>query len=439
MKKSLFTLFLIFAFMLSSLSVYANVTENLQETKAAKEARDMKIKLDGKIVTAVDDSGNKYYPVLIDGRSYLPLRALGNLVGVTVGFNSDTRRITIDTKTAKTQKFAAEQPIGKQLDKKASIVKDMYLNLNGDDIFPKDSTGVPVYPAIIDGRSYLPIRATESVFGIKVDYDTPSRTIIIKTKNYVEVASDGYTLETESNDNLRTANVIPVNGGKMKGTVAEVGNGTDQEVNLTDYYKVSVTENGLLTVKLTGDGRADCRITIVDKEGNYIWAEDLPVENVLTKTIGFEKMDVYMYVEGFNTDTTTYKLDTTFVPYAKDVEPNDEYANAQTYTLGTAVTGVIGSIQNNSSYDLDSADIYKVNVANLSTFKINLTSKYDLRVTVYDKEQNWIGSLDTVQNKINDTIIDENADVHAGDFYYISVSGTNGGDQDSNIYTLTVN
>jgi len=291
MKKVLTAALLSSFLVISSVAVNVQaVGTELQQSLSASEAKDMHIKLDGKLARAQDDQGKVSYPVIVDGRSYLPLRALGNLVGVVVGYDSATRRILIDTKTPKSPSFATDD--GKNapsVPKKANLVKDMYIQLNGEDTFPKDASGNLVYPIIVDGRSYLPIRATESIFGIKVDYDSPSRTIIIKTKNYVEVSSDGYTLETETNDKRQQANEIPVNGGKMKGKVGEDSLGTGSDVNIYDYFKVTASENGVLEYTVKGDAAGELRATFFDANENFICNKDLSIDNLISEKVGLLK------------------------------------------------------------------------------------------------------------------------------------------------------
>ncbi|PZE19575.1 stalk domain-containing protein [Paenibacillus xerothermodurans] len=55
----------------------------------------MTFKVDGKNWTPIDQDGNRLYPIVYNGSSYLPVRALGTVVGASVGWDEDTSTILI--------------------------------------------------------------------------------------------------------------------------------------------------------------------------------------------------------------------------------------------------------------------------------------------------------------------------------------------------------
>ena len=73
-----------------------------------------------------------------------------------------------------------------------TVTKNLYFNnisieLNGSKIVPKDATGAVVEPFIIDGTTYLPVRAISEALGLTVSWDGETSTVII---------SDGSSTET---------------------------------------------------------------------------------------------------------------------------------------------------------------------------------------------------------------------------------------------------
>ena len=56
---------------------------------------------------------------------------------------------------------------------------DIKIRLNGEIIVPKDGNGKPVEPFIIDGTTYLPLRAIASALGLNVDWDGATQTVIL--------------------------------------------------------------------------------------------------------------------------------------------------------------------------------------------------------------------------------------------------------------------
>ncbi len=47
---------------------------------------------------------------------------------------------------------------------------------------PLETTGQPIYPIIINGRTFVPVRALLEKFGVGVDYDVKTRNIILTSK-----------------------------------------------------------------------------------------------------------------------------------------------------------------------------------------------------------------------------------------------------------------
>ncbi|MDE7245506.1 MAG: PepSY domain-containing protein [Oscillospiraceae bacterium] len=56
---------------------------------------DFTIVVDGKKQTFQDAAGNPLYPMLYNGSTYLPLRAIGELMGKTVSWDGETKTVTI--------------------------------------------------------------------------------------------------------------------------------------------------------------------------------------------------------------------------------------------------------------------------------------------------------------------------------------------------------
>lgn len=62
---------------------------------------------------------------------------------------------------------------------KTLTYRDIKIELNGQRITPKDANGKVVDPFIIDGTTYLPIRAVSEALGLNVGWDNATSTIYI--------------------------------------------------------------------------------------------------------------------------------------------------------------------------------------------------------------------------------------------------------------------
>lgn len=60
--------------------------------------------------------------------------------------------------------------------------KDIKICIDGQMVTPKDANGKVVEPFILDGTTYLPVRAVGSAFGKEVDYDGATHTVYIGAK-----------------------------------------------------------------------------------------------------------------------------------------------------------------------------------------------------------------------------------------------------------------
>lgn len=78
-------------------------TTNLLEIKAYLNY-DLKIKYDMQEQVLLDANGNRVYPITYDGTTYLPVRAVGSLFGVEVGWDGDTYSVLLG-KTGEAKNF----------------------------------------------------------------------------------------------------------------------------------------------------------------------------------------------------------------------------------------------------------------------------------------------------------------------------------------------
>lgn len=120
--------------------------------------------------------------------------------------------------------------------------RDIKITLNGEEVEPKDSEGKVVEPFIIDGTTYLPVRAVADALGLNVDWDGKTSTVILTEPTYKLVAKE----EIFSNSGGKTL----IHSGEIftKGSYIDVGgveffyNGEEFEVtnNRSDMVRISV-------------------------------------------------------------------------------------------------------------------------------------------------------------------------------------------------------
>lgn len=97
MKKKTFALILTLCMTLTALVSFtagAAAAGGLQEIKAYLNSG-ITLKLDGEAQVLTDASGVRTYPITYNGTTYLPVRSIGNLLGVDVGWDQATQSVLL--------------------------------------------------------------------------------------------------------------------------------------------------------------------------------------------------------------------------------------------------------------------------------------------------------------------------------------------------------
>lgn len=118
--------------------------------------------VDGNAVEFTDQA-----PVIIDGRTLVPIRAVMEALGKDVGWDGETGMVTVSDKYI-TVKLA----VG------SDIMKNSVTDPVTGEVFEYE-TELDVAPAIINDRTCLPIRAVVEAFGIAVTWDEATRSVLI--------------------------------------------------------------------------------------------------------------------------------------------------------------------------------------------------------------------------------------------------------------------
>ena len=85
------------------------------------------------------------------------------------------------------------------------------ITLNDEEITPRDATGSVVEPFIIDGTTYLPVRAVSDALGLNVEWDGANFTV--KLSEPAEVVSLVPTADPEQTSEAgRSMTTVPVSG-----------------------------------------------------------------------------------------------------------------------------------------------------------------------------------------------------------------------------------
>ena len=157
--------------------LHTRAVESYTET-ATLTYKDIKISIDGQLIQPTDAQGNAVDPFIIDGTTYLPLRAVAGALGCDVAWDGATGTITLRSGYAK--QYKTRSGAGKTGTETATLTyRGIRIVLDGKLIIPKDANGTVLDAFILNGTTYLPVRALANALGCEVGWDGTTSTVLI--------------------------------------------------------------------------------------------------------------------------------------------------------------------------------------------------------------------------------------------------------------------
>ncbi|MEP7264159.1 MAG: PPC domain-containing protein, partial [Bacteroidota bacterium] len=232
----------------------------------------------------------------------------------------------------------------------------------------------------------------------------------------VPVAND-----TEPNNTPGTALTIAVNTSTTGHIAHRYNGGTfDQD----DYYSVTTTADGNLTVSLTNTNNQYTYIYLYDNDGaTQLGATSGSAGLGISFTAsGLAAGSYYVRVYGAS-DYTGYTLSTSLdvVPVVNDPEPNNTVAQATPLPINTNVTGHIGHRINGGTYDLN--DYYLINTTSDGNVTVSLNNTNNQFTYIYIYDNDGITQLGATSGSAGSGISFTAYGLAAGS-YYVLVFGS---------------
>lgn len=148
-------------------------------TVTAQLRPDVTIVIDGSQRVFYNAAGQQVHPISYGGTTYLPLRAIGELMGKNVDWNGETKTASLGG--VRTGGVVAGTPdtAAQKQDISVEIRDDFTILVDGTARSFADAAGGVVYPLLYQGSTYLPIRAIGQLMGKSVDWDSKTRTVTL--------------------------------------------------------------------------------------------------------------------------------------------------------------------------------------------------------------------------------------------------------------------
>lgn len=138
---------------------------------------DMTIMIDGSEQTFYNVNGQEVHPILCDGTTYLPVRAIGEVMGKNVDWNQSTKTVTLAGARTAAATAGTPDTDAKVQNVSVDIREDFTIVVDGTVQAFQDASGNRVYPMLYNGSTYLPLRAVGELMGKTVDWDSRTKTV----------------------------------------------------------------------------------------------------------------------------------------------------------------------------------------------------------------------------------------------------------------------
>lgn len=148
-------------------------------TVTARLRPDITIVIDGSERAFYNAGGQQVHPILYDGTTYLPVRAIGELMGKNVDWNQDTKTVTLSGTRTGQPAAGTPDPSASAKDVTVELRDDFTVIVDGTKRTFADAKGRPVYPMLSAGSTYLPIRAIGELMGKSVSWDGATQTVTL--------------------------------------------------------------------------------------------------------------------------------------------------------------------------------------------------------------------------------------------------------------------
>lgn len=149
--------------------------ELYQQNEGLKVVQGINIYVDGLPFLPMDGNGKETYPFIYQGTTYLPVRALANAFGIDINWNAKENAVEL---TMKPVKVVNNTPGRKFTPLRDAIVypeTGIKLYVDGKETVLTNAAGKVLEPMVINGTTYLPVRAISDLFGVGIIWNPETR------------------------------------------------------------------------------------------------------------------------------------------------------------------------------------------------------------------------------------------------------------------------
>lgn len=227
-----------------------------QETKTVSITyRGISLTLDGQPIVPVDAEGRSVEPFILDGTTYLPVRGVANALNLDVAWDGTTNTVTLTSGGSSVAPVEAAKATQGTVSAVITY-RDITIILDGISLSPTDAAGNPVEPFILDGTTYLPVRAISEALDLTVAWDSVTNTVIL--------TSEGNTPVTPPAEETASGSTAQAPGDSIDST----SGGSSGQENTTPGHTTGIYVGSIESDKFH---YPDCRFAEKILPENDIW------------------------------------------------------------------------------------------------------------------------------------------------------------------------
>ena len=168
--------------MIASLTVNASASDKRIFDETARLSPDITVTVGGKAQAMTDAKGSPVYPVQFEGSTYLPIRAVCDMLRLEtfwVPFDKTIILTGTPDPSAAAQTDSKTKPDAKPADITVQLDYDITVEYNGLYRPLRNDSGDYVVTLSYNGTTYMPVRAIKLIMGVSVDWNPDTRTLAL--------------------------------------------------------------------------------------------------------------------------------------------------------------------------------------------------------------------------------------------------------------------
>lgn len=358
--------------LLSCVIILSGVSQTISAEAIITEAPNIKIMIEGKQSTYSNT------PIVVNGRTLLPLRE----TLINLGIKNDEEHIKWN-----------------QTEKSVTVLKDdtkVYLKV-GDNIAKVNGSEIQLdaAPIIYKEKTYIPVRFVAQSLGKKVDWDSTTSTIVIKSETIAAAKSDIWTVKKDrpsGNEPISTLMKL-----SESGNIGMIGIGYKSSMRISGggVKAYSVSSSDINKVVAIGS-----MIYMVDNDGKVkeynpetdIWTTngEIPSLEGTNGLFRLVSMNNKIYVVGANyTDIGEYD------PSTKQYKVITKLPTSRIVGGALAVNNniyIVGGQNTNDASTLYTLEMYDINADKWATKKEPISAASDVNMTYLNGKIYIIGA-----------------------------------------------